>query len=514
MKYTVKISHLSFELELIPKVEEVPIMVNPEPNIPVVEVPETVIVQEPVIVPVTPVISVGMEVIDISESFLGKDQIKLESGKHYKAGLIKSQMLLNRDVKIYSESEDNRPILEFGVKEYRPLKHGKQDGNLFMMHDNSSLFIDNVDICQEKQIQTVETFNPRLLISAQWPSAKWDAVIRNCDTTRLGNNGGFGAGLIYGGTQENHLALINFKHFGTGLMDAKNPYQDAVMYVTMRKVDTYALEDAKLNKTSFEHKASLSNGVLTFDGSVFSLTSGYNWTWMDNDSYIVLFDRFTFFLDGYNADTVVSDYQFRIRPQAKGKCTFGVLSNSQIYSDSLEMHAGDKFRFGGETYMVTSKYRIEYPLFDDRTTEAKKDPLKSRSIVYKLDKSLNTNESIIEIEYLSPKIEFTDQNITLLYKANGGFGTTIKTKYRESSMMNSRGIGHLSYNHSDISMDAQNVNHLGFYRGSEKGKGKSLIWNLDKCKGFEDSGAYFMTAIPVTHEKDLPIHKRALRIIS
>ena len=460
-----------------------------------------------------PVIEVGMEVIDISENFVGRNDIKLESGKHYKGGLIRSQMLHGRSVKIYSDSPENRPILEFGVKGYTPLKNGKQDGQLFMIHDNSSLVIQNVDVCQDKQVTTVETFNPRLFISAQWPSARWTALVKNCDTTRLGNNGGFGVGLVYGGTQENHFGLINFKHFGTGLMDAKNPYKDAVLYVTLRDVDCYAREDAKLNQTDFQHIGSLKDNVLTFDGSVFSLTFGYNWTWMDNDSYIVLYDRYTFFLDGYASDTVVSDNQFRIRPQAKGKCTVGVISANEIYSDVIEMHAGDQFRYNNEIYTIISKDRIGYPLFDDRTTEAKIEPLKSRALVYTLDKVLPVINQLIEIEYLSLQIEFNDKPITLLYKGNGGFKTTMLTKYRQSDMLNSRGIGHLSYNHSDISMDARNVKHLGFYRGSERGNGKSLIWNLDNCQGFEDSGVWFKTAIPVTRNQNLPLHQRIASLL-
>jgi hypothetical protein len=479
-------------------------------DIPVVLTPQPVVVTPTP----TPVIEVGMEVVDISENFVGRNEIKLESGKHYKAGLIRSQMLHGRNVKIYSDNPENRPILEFGVKDYTPLKHGKQDGQLFMMHDNSSLVIENVDVCQDQQATTVETFNPRLFISAQWPSARWTAVVRNCDTTRLGKNGGFGVGLVYGGTQENHFGLINFKHFGTGLMDAKNPYKDGVLYVTLRDVDCYAREDAKLNQTDFQHIGSLKDNVLTFDGSVYSLTSGYNWTWMDNDSYIVLYDRYTFFLDGYASDTVVSDNQFRVRPQAKGKCTVGVLSANEIYSDVIEMHAGNKFNYQGQTYIIVSKDRISYPLFDDRTTEAKKEPLKSRALVYTLNRILPVTNQLIEIDYLSPQIEFTDKPITLLYKGNGGFKTNdYLTIYRQDDMLNSRGIGHLSYNHSDISMDAKNVKHLGFYRGSERGNGKSLIWNLDNCEGFEDSGVWFKTAIPVTRDQNLPLHSRIASLL-
>ncbi len=469
---------------------------------------------EPVNLPKPPVIDVGREVIDISNNFIGRNDIKLEGGKHYKAGLIKTQMLLNRNVKIYCDDPNNRPILEFGVENYSPEVHGKQDGLLFLMADNSSLLIENVDICQSKQISTVETFNPRILTGIQQPQATWTAVIKNCDTTRLGNNGGFGLGFLYGSPKENHAALINFKHFGTGLMDAKNPYKDGITYVTLRDVEAYAREDAKLNFTDFQHIGSLKDNILTFDGNVFSLTSGYNWNWQDNDAYIVLYDRYTFFLDGYKSDTVVSQNQFRVRQQAKGLIKLNVLSNNQLFSNEFEMHAGDQFEYKGEYYTVISKDRIGYPWFDARTWETKEKPERGRSLVYRLNKQLPISEGQIEINYKGEQIQFKDQPITLIYKGNGGFMTDLNTKYRAKDMLNSRGIGHLSYNHSDISMDAANVKHLGFYRGSEKGQGKSIIWNLYNCEGFEDSGTWFNPALPVTNIPNLPLHERIQKLLN
>jgi hypothetical protein len=121
---------------------------------------------------------------------------------------------------------------------------------------------------------------------------------------------------------------------------------------------------------------------------------------------------------------------------------------------------------------------------------------------------------LIEIDYLTPPISFTDKPVTLIYKANAGFRTTSQTKYRDQDLLTSRGIGHMSYNHSDISMDARNAKHRGFYRGSERGGGFSLLFNLDNCEGFESSGEWFKTALPVTRTPNLPLHERVEKLLN
>ena len=486
----------------IPEEQPIPQVVEPTPA-PVVE--DEVPIEEPV---KDPIITVGMEKVDISDTFVGASTVILESGKHYWGGMIERQMLFNRHLRINSPSPENRPILEFGVKNYNPFHHKKQKGELFWMHDNSSLVIQNVDICQSPQIPTVQTFNPRILTSASIDNIQWTAIIENCDTTRLGKNGGFGIGTIVGSNKENHLALLNFKHWGVGIIDAKNSYQNGIMYVTMRNVEAYLGEDARISPTTFRHTGSLKDNVVEFDGSSYSLTAGYNFRDRDNFSYIMLWDRFTFFIDGYKDDTIISENQIRLRPQPKGKVQFHVLSPDQIYSNEYEMHAGDKFDLYGEIYTVIKKDRMPHPGFDSRTGQ---DQRLARAIVYTLDKMMGFINSV-EIEYLSPQIEFTNQDITFSYLDNNGFATDLKTKYRQTNLLTSRGIGHLSYSHSSISMDAANVKHLGPYRGSKAGTGRSLIWNLYNVEGMEEH-EWFQADLPVTHIPDLPLHQRIKELL-
>jgi hypothetical protein len=455
--------------------------------------------------------------IDFTEEYYklineGVEEIYLEAGKTYHVSVIKQTLLLNRKIKIYSGEE--RATLVFGVENYSPIIHGQQDGLLFLLHDNGQLVIENVNICQPKQLKTVMYWNPRIFAGSAWKDLIWTVAIKNCDTTAIGENGGFGLGFMYGSPEQNHVALINFKHYGTGLMDAKNSYEDSILYVTMRDIKTNAQEEAqnKLSAINFEHNGSLKDGVLDFDGDVYSLTSGYNYTWRDNDAYLVLWDRFTFFIDGYKEDSTPSNNKFRFRKQAEGKCKFHVMDSNSIYSNELEIHAGDKFDYKGSEYTVVSKDRIQYPFFDSRTTEAILEPWKARAIVYQLDKPLPIQTGEIEINYKGEKIEFDDQPITLLYKANGSFKTDLNTKYRDGNMIQGRGIGHLSYNHAQISMNAKDVEHLGFYRGSNQGKGISVLWNMVNCVGFDESGDYFMHSLPIT-QNDVPIPERITKIL-
>ena len=95
--------------------------------------------------------------------------------------------------------------------------------------------------------------------------------------------------------------------------------------------------------------------------------------------------------------------------------------------------------------------------------------------------------------------EFHDAYIA--YKGNSQIDLKPNTKFGDSQVLHSAGFGHLSYNHSMISLWAENVQHNGFYRQSGNGKGKTLGYNMKNCKGFENE---FNPPVEVTTNVPMP----------
>jgi hypothetical protein len=63
-------------------------------------------------------------------------------------------------------------------------------------------------------------------------------------------------------------------------------------------------------------------------------------------------------------------------------------------------------------------------------------------------------------------------------------------------------------------MDGADSKLAGFFRGSKNGNGKSILWNLYNCTGFDINDPYFMTALPVTNIPNLPLHTRIEELLN
>lgn len=488
MKYTVKISNLSFDMELIPKVEDVPIVVNPEPEIPVVVVPDIPVVEEPVVIPVPP-IQVGYTYLNITDQFYSgvKDknlnEMKVSGADIYRIDYLQKSGP-SRTLKIWSEKQCS--VLA-GIENYDPSKQF-QDDHLFALTGGTELFTDNINWCNPKQIRSTQPQLPSLFRSVQDPKAKWTAVIRNCDTTALGRNGGFGIGFAYGGIHENHLGLINFKHVGPGLMDCKNPYPDSVLYLTMQNVDA----DFS-NKTEFGSNYLKVNGYVK--DNVFTITSDHTLDFLfnnffvsdknDNRATILHIGRFTFMLDDIEA--VINPKQIRLRPMANGYCKYKSIGD-KFYFIGKEIHVGDIVA----GFRVEEKDRDNHPLWSNNHK-----PLESE-ISYTPYVKLNGPIELIDDSPLyvlsSWDQEGIEQDAYLIYKANDSFRTTPKTIFGDpnnwNKILSGEAVGHQLYNHGGekgISLWADNVKITGFYRQTEKGLGKSLGYNMVNCEGFWDS---------------------------
>jgi hypothetical protein len=61
----------------------------------------------------------------------------------------------------------------------------------------------------------------------------------------------------------------------------------------------------------------------------------------------------------------------------------------------------------------------------------------------------------------------------------------MNTKFEDREVLSSDPVGHLSYNHKEITLWAKNFKHNGFYRQSLSNVGKSNGYTLINCSGFE-----------------------------
>lgn len=73
----------------------------------------------------------------------------------------------------------------------------------------------------------------------------------------------------------------------------------------------------------------------------------------------------------------------------------------------------------------------------------------------------------------------------MIYKANYEFRTCPKTKFGDGEVLSSDPVGHLSYNHKEITLWAKNLQHKGFYRQSLTKVGKSNRHTVIDGSGFE-----------------------------
>jgi hypothetical protein len=495
LRYKVKISNISFDMELeeitpITQVEEIksPVLEAIQEEIPPVEVVKKEI-------PPVETIEKEIKSEDFTDEFYrlvndpSVSDIYLEEKKHFIRWIKNTR--ISRHLKIHSGPK--RANLVFGLEN----NSTGQEGVLFTMVNGGQLVTDNVNFCQPKQKKNTNTFLPQLLKSAQDPSAKWTAIIRNCDTTANGRNGGFGIGFVYGGLFENHIALINFKHVGQGLIDAKNPYQNSVLYLTMKEV-----EADFSNNTEFSDYKLLVKGKVTPQN--FQITSDHEMDFFynhffvtdKNDNYATILHvgRFTFMID--DSEAVIDPKNVRLRPNANGDTLIRVIEG-KVYTIGKESHAGDSFSFYGKTFTCTEKWRDEHPIWSNNHNPSGLD------IAYHpfLKTDLVMEDGYYQVEWKSSfDLEGIEQEMWIIYKSGYSFRSYPKTKFGNWEILSGQVMGHQMYNHDVISLWAENVKITGYYRQTQD-NGKTLGYNMVNCSGFADE---FHPPVEVTSSKPMP----------
>jgi hypothetical protein len=396
-----------------------------------------------------------------------------------------------------------------GPEKYETWKGG-HSGHLIDLLDGANVVICNVDVCLPPQIKTSQPYAPALFKAPQSAAASWTVAVVNCDTTRMGKNGGWGLGFLYGGQNENHAALINYVHAGGGLMDGKNPYPKSVLAITMENVDTDFVEESDYGSTQ-----QLCMGRI--DGNVFTITSpdvttdifmpnyqfagnGFN----ANETFLIHINRFTFLWGG--SEAIINSKQVRLRNPVVGKQVFRVINGRAYFPHEVEPHAGQTFTVDGQINQLLTKDRTEGEEWVNWIQHGHKDRI--GQLVCTLASPLP--DGVYTGTFDGVDLNLPPQPVYLIAKQNFLFKTDLKTTFGWWQILQSNIVGHLCYNHSNISIWAKNVKLNGYYRQTDGGQGDAKWMNLVDCNQFEPE---FNPDIPITRDKDYPMPERIVNLM-
>lgn len=524
-----------------------------------VEIPEQEIemelaVEVPIIDPIEPPViepePIEPPTQDFTEEFYNLVKkgglIELEPKQYFVSEIRQTE--INKDTIIYSKSKAQ---IVFG-KPYT-----EQAGSLFNVL-SGLLAIDNVDFCIQPQERKIVSYSPKLAISTA-DSKNWKIVIRNCDTTLFGENGGMGIGPIYGLEGGNYIALINYKHRGPFLMDAKNSAENGLMYVVNQNVDADFSNEQDWNPAYYLNQVRFTKDFSGFDETIqdnyyygycaelkengpdFSkfMMSLYTRGW-DNRFFILNIDRFIFLLppskflkqmvdtvEGNKTEwniqedstqTVSNDFLKALIPMIpRVGQKYNVVNHYDLDGDKktkisqnsirsfgnknfgdkttmLELQVGDQFKIGDEEYTVIQKQKPNWWLMvNEFGATDHLDGLKNQvsqypfhelildkilpdGLIHDIEVTKSTSEYLLDGEY---------RECYLSYKSKQGWVLDGSEKFGDEVFLKSDPYGHLSYNHSTISLWAQNVQHNGYYRQSDPSNETAVVetWNIENMKG-------------------------------
>jgi hypothetical protein len=401
----------------------------------------------------------------------------------------------------------NGSNLKLGLEDFFPwsaINTKRQAGSLFDFGGNSiTIVIKNVNFLPpHRRVNGAQLFFTSLFRSTPNKGQTAKVAVINMDTT-LEVNGkdtrynqvGFGYGFMYSSERGNYVIGKGISHRGPGFMDFKANFGGGLFAV---------FEDIK---TDFKDEESFATPRIkvrgTLEDNVFTITSGHTiyqiFTYdfgEGNVSHLLHFGRFTFMIDG--RDAVINASQFRVRPFGKGIVKLRLKDSHSVYAKSIELHAGDELIFQGQNFRIVEKtrtYVTEWMQGDDEVKYA---------MCLKLDRALPESSGSIDFEIKSIGETLNngqEHESYLIYKANYEFRTYPNTKFGDGEVLSSDPVGHLSYNHKEITLWAKNFQHNGFYRQSLSGVGKSNGYTLIDCSGFEGQ---FKPDEPVKNFGEMP----------
>ena len=439
---------------------------------------------------------------------VAKGSIILESGKTYLVDYIKNTVINGRLTITTTGVE--RANLIIGKPNYL-MYTNTQSGNLFDLVNNSEVIINNVNFTQPPQIKATQPFAPSIFTSTQDSNAKWTVIVKDCDTTIFGENGGFGLGFLYGGISGNYAALINFKHAGPGLMDAKNPYAASVMSITLDNVRADYKDPEKFgtNKLLLKGRVNSNNTFTITEGG--QLEFLYNHYFItdtgSNMSFLVHIGRFTFMIDTINS--VIDSYNCKLRPAPRTGENV-VINKGRAFFVGKEPHAGDSFVINNVRYNIVQKNRT---YVTDWTTWGDEF---NKELAYQLECLTDIKlpiDGTYSIESYTSTFNLYDQiqPSYIIYKGNYDFRSYPTTKFGDGEILSGPVMGHQSYNHSTISLWARDAYLEGYYRQTNNGLGETLGFNMINCYGFSPE---FNPPVPVTNDPNMPMPKRITDLLA
>lgn len=411
---------------------------------------------------------------------------------------------IERSLKIKSPS--NRSNILIGKEFYDPSTKSESEFLFFLKRGD--LLIENVNFCQPQQIRSTQPWMPNLFRSEENDKAKWTAVVKNCDTTFFGRNGGMGLGRFYGSIEENHIAAINMKHVGVGYMEAKNPWKDCVLYVTLDNVKTDAIDQTEWGSGNFLTKGVISDNLLTLTGST-SFKSLYNVFFLEdkgsNRAFIAHIGRFTFLIDRVDALRSEKACVLRLAPKAGDRVK---VKDGLVFFIGKEPQASDSFQIFGVNHTITMKNRTDATKWV--TWAGSKDHELAFQLGCKTDIPISDGEYYLDSYNSTFDLNGKEQDLYLVYKGNQDFRSYPNTEFGNGEIIFGDVVSHLCYNHDVISLWAKDTDMLGYYRQTQH-EGKTLGYNMVNCKGFQDE---FNPPVPVTSNSNLPMPERVLNVLN
>ena len=439
MKYHVKISNLSFDIELTPIGGTTPI----EP------------IEPPVVTPWPPIDNKPIELdwMDI----VSKVTYTLKEGNYHVSNWTKS----DKDLELFGEGEVN---VYFGDENYSEWDgKGYQERFLFDVNrPNAKVLIDGVNIYSASTVQEVQPFFMTVFTGS---AIGQDLTLKNLKTNME-------IGLLYSASQEvtQNVKAENVDFTGIIWQELK-ANNGGGLKSTMRNCELNQVDPITHFKTLMSVD---SNSKVTSHVSFNRIDNQFN-SW-GNSCNILFIDGMTFYLP----KTDEKGYTHSIRPIPNVGDVINLTSTGQfLRTTENSLQVGDIIDIEGLQYTIQVKDRPPGETFANSGYGI---DLNVGQIPFKQGKQLTA--TVVK----SNGLNLIGKSFLgyMIFKYNKHFQTNLQVDHGLDYMLSSNPFGVLSYNHKEITADWENVKHNGYYRQTSSGVGYSNGYRLVNCEGFGD----------------------------